>query len=279
MLVAIDIRNKVISVGFHEDGTWRAIRRIGALYQRTSDEYSMLFRHFLQEMPEAGGASFSKAAHAATFSATAPAVKADSVWISSVVPSLTPLLTASAKEVFGCEVHVVGPGVKTGIKIRTDLPSELGSDLVCAAAAGRDLTDSAFIVVDFGVAITFSAVNQAGEFLGVAIVPGPETCAETLRLQAVQIPEVKLEFPSRSIGRSTGESVRSGILLGYEGLILHMLETMAEEMRALGAGAVVVYGTGDEIGREFLKRSSRGSFVPNLVLEGLASIAKKSLPA
>jgi len=279
MLVAIDIRNKVISVGFHEEGAWRAIRRIGALYQRTSDEYSMLFRHFLQEMPEVGGASFSMAAPAAAFSATAPAAKADSVWISSVVPSLTPLLTASAKEVFRCEVHVVGPGVKTGIKIRTDLPSELGSDLVCAAAAGRDLTDSAFIVVDFGVAITFSAVNQAGEFLGAAIVPGPETCAETLRLQAVQIPEVKLEFPSRSIGRSTGESVRSGILLGYEGLILHMLERMTEEMQALGAGAVVVYGTGDEIGREFLKRSGRGSFVPNLVLEGLASIAKKSLPA
>ncbi len=277
MLVTIDIRNKVISVGFHENGAWRAIRRIGALYQRTSDEYSMLFRHFLQEILESGKASFSKAASAA-FSATAPAAKADSVWISSVVPSLTPLLTASAKEVFGCEVHVVGPGVKTGIKIRTDLPSELGSDLVCAAAAGRDLTSSAFIVVDFGVAITFSAVNQAGEFLGAAIVPGPETCAETLRLQAVQIPEVKLEFPSRSIGRSTGESVRSGILLGYEGLILHMLETMTEEMQALGAGAVVVYGTGDEIGREFLKRSGRGSFVPNLVMEGLASIAKKSLP-
>lgn len=258
MLVAIDIRNKVISVGFHEDGVWRAIRRIGALYQRTSDEYSMLFRHFLLEMQETGGA--------------------DSVWISSVVPSLTALLTASAKEVFGCEVHVVGPGVKTGIKIRTDLPSELGSDLVCAAAAGRDLTPTAFIVVDFGVAITFSAVNQAGEFLGVAIVPGAETCAETLRLQAVQIPEVKLEFPSRSIGRSTGESVRSGILLGYEGLILHMLETMTEEMQALGAGAVVVYGTGDEIGREFLKRSGRGTFVPNLVMEGLASIAKKSFP-
>ncbi|HWR12242.1 MAG TPA: type III pantothenate kinase [Rectinemataceae bacterium] len=279
MLIAIDIRNKVISVGFHEEGAWRAIRRIGALNQRTSDEYSMLFRHFLLEMPEAGGMSFSAPALTASFIATAPAVKADSVWISSVVPSLTPLLTASAKEVFGCEVHVVGPGVKTGIKIRTDLPSELGSDLVCAAAAGRDLTRSAFIVVDFGVAITFSAVNQAGEFLGAAIVPGPETCAETLRLQAVQIPEVKLEFPSRSIGRSTGESVRSGILLGYEGLILHMLETMTEEMQALGASAVVVYGTGDEIGREFLKRSGRGSFVPNLALEGLASIAKKSIPA
>ncbi|MFA6366295.1 MAG: type III pantothenate kinase, partial [Candidatus Hydrogenedentales bacterium] len=122
MLVAIDIRNKVISLGFHEDGAWRAIRRIGALYQRTSDEYSMLFRHFLQEMPQAGAGFLDE---------TALAAKADSVWISSVVPSLTPLLTASAREVFGCEVQVVGPGVKTGIKIRTDLPSELGSDLVC----------------------------------------------------------------------------------------------------------------------------------------------------
>lgn len=258
MLAAIDIRNKVITVGLNEEGSWKAIRRFGALYQRTSDEYSMFFRYLIQDLAEPGGADV------------------DSVWISSVVPSLTPLLVASAKDVFGCEPRIIGPGVKTGIKIRTDLPSELGSDLVCAAAAGRELTESAFIVVDFGVALTFSSVNRSGEFLGAAIAPGPEACAETLRHYAVQIPEVKLEFPSRSIGRSTGESVRSGILLGCEGLISHMLETITEEMRQSGAGAVEVFGTGDDIGREFLDRLGRGSFLPNLVMDGIASVAWRS---
>jgi type III pantothenate kinase len=267
MLLAIDIRNRVIRFGLNESGAWKKIRSLGALPGRTSDEYTLLMGQFLADTP-----------------AVEP-ITVDSVWISSVVPSLTPLLATSVQALFGRDAHVVGPGVKTGIKIRTDMPSEVGSDLICAAAAGRELTRSAFIVADFGLAVTFSAVNQAGEFLGAAIVPGPEACAETLRLQAVQIPEVKLEFPSRAIGRSTGESVRSGLLIGYEGLILHLFETMEDELRQQGAEAVDIFGTGTaagsvaSIGMEFLNRLGRGSFQPNLVLDGIAAIAAKAAKA
>ena len=267
MLLAIDIRNKVIRFGLKEGASWKKIRSFGALPGRTSDEYALLMGQFLADAP-----------------AVEP-LAVDTVWISSVVPSLTPLLVASVKTLLGCDAHIVGPGVKTGIKIRTDMPSEVGSDLICAAAAGRELTRAAFIVADFGIALTFSAVNQAGEFLGAAIVPGPEACAETLRLQAVQIPEVKLEFPSRAIGRSTGESVRAGLLLGYEGLILHLIETMEEELRRQGAEAIEIFGTGNaagtgaSVGMEFLSRLGRGSFLPNLVLDGIATIAGKAATA
>ena len=267
MLVAIDIRNKVVTVGLGAQGSWAVVRKLGTLYQRTADEYAMFFRFLMEE---------ARAAVPAPALGGDPAGVPEGVWISSVVPSLTPAVAEGAREVFGLEPRVIGPGVKTGIKIRTDQPAELGSDLVCQAAAGRDLTASAFIVVDFGVAITFSAVNQAGEFLGCAIAPGLEASAETLRLQAVQIPEVKLEFPSRAIGRSTAESVRSGILLGFEGLASRLLDAIAAELRAQGASEVEVFGTGETVGRELLERLGRGRFEPRLVLDGIAAIARKS---
>lgn len=259
MLVAIDIRNKVITVGLGAQGAWAVVRKLGTLYQRTADEYAMFFRFLMEEAR-----------------AAVPAPALEGVWISSVVPSLTPAVAEGAREVFGIEPRLIGPGVKTGIKIRTDQPAELGADLVCQAAAGRELTASAFIVVDFGVAITFSAVNQGGEFLGCAIAPGLEASAETLRLQAVQIPEVKLEFPARAIGRSTTESVRSGILLGFEGLAGRLLDAIAAELKAQGAAEVEVFGTGDAAGRELLERLGRGRFEPRLVLDGIAAIARKS---
>lgn len=263
MLVAIDIRNRVITVGLGAQGSWAVVRKLGTLYQRTADEYAMFFRFLMEE------------ARAAVPAPTLEGVPSG-VWVSSVVPSLTPAVAEGAREVFGMEPRIIGPGVKTGIKIRTDQPAELGTDLVCQAAAGRDLTTSAFIVVDFGVAITFSAVNQGGEFLGCAIAPGLEASAETLRLQAVQIPEVKLEFPSRAIGRSTTESLRSGILIGFEGLAGRLLDAMTAELRAQGASDVEVFGTGDAAGRELLQRLGRGRFEPHLVLDGIAAIARRS---
>jgi type III pantothenate kinase len=267
MLVAIDIRNRVITVGLGAQGSWAVVRKLGTLYQRTADEYAMFFRFLMEE---------ARAAVPAPALESLPSGVPSGVWVSSVVPSLTPAVAEGAREVFGMEPRIIGPGVKTGIKIRTDQPAELGTDLVCQAAAGRDLTASAFIVVDFGVAITFSAVNQGGEFLGCAIAPGLEASAETLRLQAVQIPEVKLEFPTRAIGRSTTESVRSGILLGFEGLAGSLLDAITAELRAQGASEVEVFGTGDAAGHELLQRLGRGRFEPCLVLDGIAAIARRS---
>ena len=92
----------------------------------------------------------------------------------------------------------------------------------------------------------------------------------------MQIPEVKLEHPSRSIGRSTTESVRSGILLGFEGLVGRLLDAIAAELRVQGAAEVEVFGTGEAAGRELLERLGRGRFVPSLVLDGIAAIARKA---
>jgi type III pantothenate kinase len=157
----------------------------------------------------------------------------------------------------------------------------VGSDLVCAAVAGRKLVKGPFLVVDFGVAITLSAVDACGEFLGAAFAPGVETQGESLRQQAAQLYEVRLDFPAHAIGRSTSESTRSGILLGTTGMVGELIRSMKSELAQTGPvpaspESVSVIGSGDIIGKEILRRLGYETFVPCLILDGLAAIAEKA---
>ena len=300
MIVVIDIRNKVVTVGIlqPDDVTvamagsepeplkWSSIRRYGAFHERTSDEFSQLISQMVSEIVPAS-ATFGFASSQSESKVSEPIV-----WISSVVPALTSVLAASVEAVFKVTPHIVGPGTRTGIKIRTDFPSELGTDLVCAAAGARRLTSRPCLIVDFGVALTISVVNSRGEFLGAAITAGPRIAAESLRQETAQLVEANLEFPTSAIGKSTRHAICSGIMIGYTGLVRQLLLEMGKELRAdeikagllgmPGAGAetdnlsgIEVIGTGEAEGREILNRLGYTRFVPNLVLEGLAVIASK----
>jgi type III pantothenate kinase len=264
LLLAIDARNRAITVGFRTEG-WLLRRRIAATPRRSADEYALLLRAFAAEAARATGA---------------PRVEA--VWISSVVPSLARELRAAALSAFGLPGLVVGPGVRTGVKIRTDVPSEVGSDLICAAAAARELQRGACVVVDFDAAIAFSAIGREGDFLGAAIAPGMDTALESLRASAALLPEVPLEGPVAAIGKNTPESIRAGVGIGYAGLVDRVARSQAEELVALGeadsAEAVALLGTGGEEGRAILAAIGRGRFVPDMVLEGIAIIAAKNRP-
>lgn len=247
MLLALDLRNGAVNAGFRNGSGWAAIYRFGP--DRSADEYA--------------------------FALEAAAAKAgagvDSCWISSVVPALGPRLAQAVASCFGIEATPIGPGVRTGVKIRTDNPAEVGSDLVCAAAAAWQIAGGASVVVDFGLALTFVAVNGSGELLGAAIVPGPESAADALRSSAAQLPEVRLDAPERAIGRNTVQSVRSGIVLGYGGLVERVVERMKEEL-----GPAVVIGSGDPIGIRLLEGVAVHSFHPHLALDGLAIIAARN---
>ena len=184
------------------------------------------------------------------------------------MPAFTPRLVEAVASAFGVEALVVGPGVRTGVKIRTDQPSELGADLVCAAAAAFELLRGPCIVVDFGLTLTFSAVNASGEFLGVAIAPGIAAAAEALRASAAQLPEVRLDFPQNAIGRSTTSAIQSGILLGYEGLVQALVRRISEELLADAGGSpsgigTEVIGCGDPMGAAFSPPAATSASCPN----------------
>jgi type III pantothenate kinase len=290
MLLAIDARNRSVTVGLREGSIWRSIKRFGLTPERSADEYALLFSTLgpASAASSAGlgadgiGTPFAGSAAALGSSVGIASAAVDSAWIASVVPALTPRLVEAVASAFGVEAVVIGPGVRTGVKIRTDQPSELGADLVCAAAAAFEMLRGPCIVVDFGVALTLSAVNASGEFLGAAIAPGISAAAQALRASAAQLPEVRLDFPANAIGRNTASAIQSGILLGYEGLVQALVLRIQAELLAdaggspSGIGAQVI-GCGEAMGRRLLAACGYERFVPELVLEGLSLIASRAL--
>lgn len=249
MLLAVDARNRSTVAGFLDGRTWLGQVRLGT--DRTADELAFAL--------EAAGGRI-------------PGSPVDEAWISSVVPAATPRLVEAVRTAFGVDASVVGPGTRTGVRIRTDIPSEVGSDIVCSAAAARELCDGASIIVDFGTAIVLTAVDSGGDLLGVSIAPGLETAVAALRASTAQMPDVRLEMPKRAIGRSTVQSVQSGVLLGFGGLVERLVGLMQAEM---GVPAEVL-GTGDALGRAVLSDIGLGRFEPDLVLRGLAAIAGRN---
>jgi len=260
VLLALDARNASVAVGASASGPGpdpgHARFRIGAVPSRSADEWA----YALGSMLRAEGIEPSRV---------------ERVVLSCVVPSLAPRLREACAKAFGLEPLVVGPGVRNGLKIRTDSPSELGSDLVCDAVAARELlaerglAGRPCVVVDFGSAIAFSALSASGEYLGASIAPGPELAALALSRGAALLPEARFEAPERAIGRNTAQALQSGLALGFAGLVDRVVERMASE---LGEDCLAL-GSGEEYGR--LLEPERGflDFVPDLALEGLRAIA------
>lgn len=249
MLLALDIRNGEINLGFYQDTGWEGVFTFSL--GRSSDEYALFMEN----------------------AALRSGVRPQKAWISSVVPALTATIQDAVKKAFDLDASIIGPGVKTGIKIRTDNPAEMGSDIVCAAVAARALSNDPMIIVDFGTVLCFSAVNELGELLGVAIAPGPEEAGRTLRKRAAQLPEVLLDTPPSSmIGKNTKDALKSGILFGYSGLVARMVEGFRAE---LGKDARIV-SSGNNLARVVMEGQDVFAWVDQLVLEGLAIIAAKN---
>jgi type III pantothenate kinase len=135
---------------------------------------------------------------------------------------------------------MVGPGVKTGMPIRIDNPRELGADRLVNALAAWTRLQRACIVVDFGTAITYDVVSDAGEYLGGIISPGLEISLEALALRAAKLPKVELGEPRSLIGKTTADAVRSGIVFGYAGQV----DGIVRRLRAELGSDVPVIATG-----------------------------------
>ncbi|HUX37616.1 MAG TPA: type III pantothenate kinase [Rectinemataceae bacterium] len=257
MLFAVDARNRSISLGFHEGSDWLIRRELGAMADRSADEYAWFFDRAFQETRERAVG------------------RVDRAIVSSVAPGLTPRLLAAIKRAFGVEALLVGPGTRTGVRIRSDLPQEVGSDLVCAAAAARRLVEGPCVIVDFGDTLVFSALGPEGDFLGAAIAPGIEAAALSLHAGAALLPEVLVERPARAIGRTTQASIQSGLFHGYGGLVDRLAGLFRAELAGpeRAAASIEIVATGNPAGRELLGGLEPYRFVESLALDGLVLIA------
>ena len=158
------------------------------------------------------------------------------------MPELAPEWVEMARRYLGHEMLVVGPGVKTGMPIRTDNPRELGADRLVNAVAAWARFGRACIVVDFGTAITYDVVSAEGEYIGGIISPGLEISLEALSRRAAKLPQVELGEPRSLIGKTTADAVRSGIVYGFagqvDGIVARLREELGEDTPVIATGGL-----------------------------------------
>jgi len=211
LLLVIDVGNTNIVFGVYDDKELLYDWRIATERDRTSDEYGLLFEQIFR------------------YHGLNPK-EVKNVIISSVVPPLMHTLPAMSIKYFGIDPIVVGPGVKTGMNIKYDNPREVGADRIVNAVAAYEKYGGPLIIVDFGTAITFCAVSKEGDYLGGAITPGIKISAEALFMRTAKLPKVEIAKPDKVIAKNTTNSIQSGLVFGYIGMIDYIIEKMINEM-------------------------------------------------
>jgi len=166
----------------------------------------------------------------------------DASILSSTVPQLRPEWTAMAERYLGHEMPVIGPGMRTGMPIRMDNPREVGADRLVNAVAAFERFGGPCVIVDFGTAITYDVVGDAGEYVGGIIAPGVEISIEALTSRAAAIPKIDLAPPRALIGKSTVEAIRSGVIYGFaaqvDGIVGRLREELGDETAAVATGGL-----------------------------------------
>ncbi|MPZ22921.1 MAG: type III pantothenate kinase [Dehalococcoidia bacterium] len=222
MLLALDIGNTNITIGVFEDSRLAATWRIATDTSRLPDEYAVV----MLDLFRVGGVEPRSLSHAV---------------MASVVPSLTPVFEEVCQRYFKIVPLVVGAGIRTGLRILYDTPREVGADrVVDAVAALHAYGPPPLVVVDFGTATVFDAVNAEGDYLGGAIAPGVGIAAQALFEKASLLWTVKLERPRSAIGKNTANAMQAGIMFGYVGLVEGIVNRFREEL----GGTATVIATG-----------------------------------
>ncbi len=252
MLLAIDIGNTNIVFGVHDGQEWRRLWRIQTQHNRMPDEYAVLFQSLLNE----AGLNFE------VFSRTI---------LSSVVPQLTGGMRDMIASRSQVEPLIVSSRLDTGLVIQTDHPDRVGSDLIADAVAAYDRFHSNCIVVDFGTATTFTAVEAPGVMLGTAIAAGLNVTVNSLVSRTAQLPQIELVPPPSVIGRNTIHAMQSGLLLGYVCMVEGIVGRMKNELES--AQVIATGGLSAVIGP---LTDCFDAVDPWLTLEGLRLIAARN---
>ncbi len=230
MLLVVDVGNTNIVLGLFRGDRLRYSWRISTRRGQTADEYGVLFRSL-----------FSR--HEVSMTGV------EAVVICSVVPPLNDCFAELSRESFGAEPCFVESEQQSLMPIRYFQPADVGADRIVNAIAARELFGVPAIIVDFGTATTFDAVSREGEYLGGIIAPGIGISAEALFSRAAKLPRIEIKRPEHGIGRSTVESMQSGIFYGYVGLVDEILRRMDLELS--GANITATGGLAKLIATEF----------------------------
>lgn len=229
MILVIDVGNTNTVIGAMADGQVIYHWRISTMI-RTTDEIGLL----LLQLIEVRGLKASDIV---------------GICVSCVVPSVLYSIEKAARRYFDVEAVIIGRGIKTGMRIRTDNPREVGADRIVNAVSAYQDCMSAVVVVDFGTATTLDCVADNGDYVGGVIAPGFRISAEALFNRAAKLPKVEVERPERVIGTNTIHSMQSGLFWGYVGLVNSLAARCKEELSDSTVHCVATGGLSNLIGR------------------------------
>ena len=211
MLLAIDIGNTNIVIGCIQDDEILFKARIATDRTRTSDQYGVEIKNML----EAFG------------------VQRDDISdciISSVVPPVFNSVRTGVVKVIGKQPMVVGPGLKTGLNIHVEVPSQVGSDRIVIAVAALAEYQPPLVLMDLGTATTIEVVETGNTYIGGVIFPGVKISLDALTSRAAQLPGISLDKPKQVIGKNTVDCMRSGMMYGTAAMIDGIVERIEEEL-------------------------------------------------
>ena len=253
MLFAVDVGNTNITVGLFDGSKLVKQFRIITKTNRTSDEYGVFFREWLQ------------------INGFAEGVITD-VIISSVVPNIMHSLTSSIIKYFEVTPLIVAPGIKSGIRIAIPNPKELGADRLVDAVAAYEMYGGPVIVVDFGTATTHDLVLEDGTFSAGVTSPGIRLAANALWTGTAKLPEVEIKKVEKILVNDTVSSMQAGIYYGYVGQTEYIVNKMKEESGLSDIKVVATGGLGKLISEA---TDSIDVYDPELTLHGLRIIHDK----
>ncbi len=221
MLLAVDVGNTNVTMALFEGDRLVADWRVTSYRDRTADELAVELRQLF----DLRGIDLSVV---------------DGVVIASVVPNVNPALVEASRRYLHCEPVMVGPGVRTSVRIRYENPRDVGADRIANALAAYSKYGGPIVVIDFGTAVTYDAISAEGDYLGGAIAPGVEISLDALVSHTAMLRRVEPVPPDSVIGRNTVTSIQSGLVWGFvaqvEGMVGRMVAELGGNARVVATG-------------------------------------------
>ena len=254
MLLVIDVGNTNITLGVFKEDELLGTFRMTMKQPRTSDEYGIT----LKELVERQGIL---------------STDISAVIIASVVPDIMHSLGSSIIKYFGIKPIVVSAGIKTGIRIVTENPRQVGSDRIVDAVAAYTLHGGPVIVLDFGTATTYDVVGIDGTFEAGVTAPGIRTSAQALWGGAAMLPAIEIKKPDSIMAKETISSMQAGLVFGQIGQTEYIVNRIKEESGYMDAKVVATGGLGKIIAAE---TDVIDIYDSQLTLKGLRIIYEKN---
>ncbi len=251
MILCLDIGNTQIHGGVFDNGTLKVQFRKNSRQQISSDEYGIFFKNVLRE------------------NNVNPDV-ITKISMCSVVPDMIHSVRSACIKYFEIEPFSLKAGTKTGLNIKYKNPADVGADRIANAVAAVKLYPGKnIVVIDFGTATTFDVVSKKKEYLGGAILPGIRMSMESLFAATAKLPRVEIQEPENVVGKTTIESIQSGLYYGQIGMVKELIERIKVEAFQGEDPAVIATGGFSSLFED------TGLFevaIPTLVLQGLNEV-------